>query len=116
MSASDRRPAKTWKFLMDQIPSLYGLGPVMVIGIALLMISTIPYPASKGGGDGVLRPRSVKLLMGVVLLVLIGLNYPQNTLFLFGLVYIMLGPVGLILKWVGWKGKKPAGESGEEGA
>lgn len=90
------RPARTWKFLMDQVPSLYALAPGMVILIALLMISTIPYPAFKQ--PNIFQPRSLKVLLGVVLGALLVFVYPQNTIFLLFLFYVLLGPVGWLLR------------------
>jgi CDP-diacylglycerol--serine O-phosphatidyltransferase len=90
------RPAHTWKLLMDQIPALYGLAPGMVMGIAFLMISTVPYPAFKQ--PNVFRPRSVKVLLGIVLGSFLIFVYPQNTVFLFFLFYSLLGPVGWLVR------------------
>jgi CDP-diacylglycerol--serine O-phosphatidyltransferase len=86
------RPARTWALLMDQIPSLYGLAPVMVLGVAFLMVSTIPYPAFKQ--PQVLRPKSVKVLLFLVALALLGFAYPQNTVFVLFFAYALVGPVG----------------------
>ena len=91
------RPDRTWKFLMDQVPVLYGLEPGMVVAIALLMISTIPYPAFKG--PGLFQPRSVKMLMAAVLGGLAIFLYPQNTIFLIFFFYVLLGPVGWLVNF-----------------
>ena len=90
------RPAHTWKFLMDQVPALYGLAPAMVMVIAFLMISTIPYPAFKQ--PNVFQPRSIKVLLGTVLSALLIFVYPQNTIFLVFLCYALLGPVGWLVR------------------
>ena len=100
------RPANTWKFLMDQVPVLYGLAPAMVLIVAFLMISTIPYPAFKQ--PSLLRPRSVKTLVGVVLLALLIFIYPQNVIFLLFLTYTLLGPVSWLLRlMLAASGRKP---------
>jgi CDP-diacylglycerol---serine O-phosphatidyltransferase len=90
------RPARTWDFLMAQVPSLYGLAPAMVLGVSLLMVSTIPYPAFKQ--PQVVRPRSVKVLLGLVLLALLIFVYPQNTVFLLFFAYSLTGPVGWLVR------------------
>lgn len=93
------RPARTWKLLMDQIPSLYGLAPFMVVAIALLMVSTIPYPAFKQ--PGVLRPKSlptILVLLGVGLFIF---AYPTNALFLIFFFYALLGPVSWLARVIG---------------
>ncbi len=90
------RPAHTWKFLMDQVPALYGVAPAMVLIIGLLMISTIPYPAFKK--PGALQPRSIWLLIGIVIAALILSIYPQNAIFVVFFFYALLGPVGWVVR------------------
>lgn len=90
------RPARTWKLLMDQVPSLYGLAPAMVIAIAFLMISTIPYPAFKQ--SNALQPRSLKTLVAMVILALLIFIYPQNVIFLLFLTFVLLGPVSWLVR------------------
>lgn len=93
------RPAHTWRFLMDQIPSLLYLAPAMVVAVALLMVSTIPYPAFKQ--PGVIRPKSlptILLLLGIGLLLF---YYPLMVLFVVFFFYVLLGPVGLAARMVG---------------
>ena len=85
------RPAHTWKFLMNQIPVLYGLAPFMVLAISFLMISTIPYPAFKQANA--FQPRSLKVLLGVCGGGFLIFMYPQSTLFLLFLFFALLGPV-----------------------
>jgi CDP-diacylglycerol--serine O-phosphatidyltransferase len=108
------RPAGTWKFLMDEIPSLYGLAPAMVVIIALLMVSTIPYPAFKQ--PGIIRPKSlltILVLLGVGFLIF---YYPLMVLFVVFLFYVLLGPVSWVARaagrLVGWKPNSPDGEAG----
>ncbi len=89
------RPARTWAFLMNQVPALYGLAPAMVLIIAFLMISTIPYPAFKK--SSFLRPRSVWLPPLLVFAAAIIFIYPQNAIFLIFFAYVLMGPVGWML-------------------
>ena len=109
------RPAGTWKFLMDEVPLLYGLAPAMVVIIALLMVSTIPYPAFKQ--PGVLRPKSltaILVLLGVGFLIF---YYPLMVLFVVFFFYVLIGPVSWCARSagrvVGWR---PAAADGEEHA
>jgi len=90
------RPAHTWRFLMAQIPSLYGLVPLMVVAASFLMISTIPYPALKQ--PRLFRPPSVKMLLGIFVLALFVFIYPQNAVFLIFFAYVLLGPVGWMVR------------------
>ena len=90
------RPARTWRFLMEQIPALYGLAPALMALLSVLMISTISYPTFKQ--LRLLRPPSVKKLLGLSLLALIIFIYPQNAIFLIFLAYVLLGPVGWMVR------------------
>ena len=93
------RPAGTWKFIMDQIPALYGLAPVMVVVIALLMVSTIPYPAFKQ--PGVMRPKSVTAILSLLGLGFLIFYYPLMVLFIVFAGYSLLGPVSWLARTVG---------------
>jgi len=90
------RPAHTWKLLMAQIPSLYGLAPVMVVGAAFLMVSPIAYPAFKQ--LPLLRLRSAWRIMGLVLLAAVVCIYPQTAAFVVFFAYTLLGPVGWLVR------------------
>lgn len=90
------RPARTWKFLMDQVPALYALVPAMVLCLAFLMISTIPYPTFKNISPT--RPHSTRILVGLVLAGLVIFRYPQNAVFLIFFIYVLLGPAGTIVR------------------
>ncbi|HVC09946.1 MAG TPA: CDP-diacylglycerol--serine O-phosphatidyltransferase [Elusimicrobiota bacterium] len=106
------RPARTWTFLMNQIPALYALAPAMVLIIAFLMISTIPYPAFKK--SSLLRPRSVWLPPLLVFAAAVIVVYPQNAIFLIFFAYVLLGPVGWLLglaRRIFWR-TPPAGPTG----
>jgi len=109
------RPAHTWKLLMDQIPSLYGLAPFMTVGIALLMVSTVPYPAFKQ--PGVIRPKS---LFSILLILAVGcllFYYPLMMIFMVFSSYVALGPVSWVLRSVGrmfgWKPEPADAYTGE---
>jgi CDP-diacylglycerol--serine O-phosphatidyltransferase len=92
------RPARTWKLLMDQIPSLYAFAPLLVIAIALCMVSTIPYPAFKQAG---LRPRSLPSLLLIVGFGLVLFTVPTNAVFLVFFGYFLLGPVSWVARLAG---------------
>jgi CDP-diacylglycerol--serine O-phosphatidyltransferase len=88
------RPARTWRILMERIPALYGLAPVMIVVLSILMISTIPYPTFKQ--SQLVRPHSVWKLLGISTLALVIFIYPQNAIFLLFFAYILMGPVGWV--------------------
>lgn len=108
------RPAHTWKLLMDQIPSLYGLAPLMVVGLAFLMVSTIPYPAFKQ--PGLIRPKSLPTIVILCAVGFLLFYYPLTVLFLVFLFYTLLGPVSwaarLVGRLFGWA-PRPPGDLGE---
>lgn len=89
------RPARTWQLLMDQIPLLYGLAPAMVVVVALLMVSTIPYPAFKKPGQ--VQANKAAKVIGLALGGIIIFMYPQNSIFLIFLFYVLLGPVSWVV-------------------
>jgi len=93
------RPAGTWQFLMDQIPSLVGLAPLMTVVIALLMVSTIPYPAFKQ--PGILRPKSLLAILLLLGLGFVLFYYPLMVLFVVFSAYVLLGPVSWVARSVG---------------
>ena len=90
------RPARTWNLLMAHIPSLYGLAPLMVVAAAVLMVSTIPYPAFKQ--SSAVRPRSSWRILGMVLAAAVAFAYPQTAAFVVFFAYALLGPVGWIVR------------------
>lgn len=90
------RPARTFPLLMSQIPLLATLGPLMVLTLSFLMVSTIPYGAFKQAN--LLRPENRKLLAVVLLVLTLLYFYPQNALFLLALLYVLSGPTGRILR------------------
>ncbi|MDE2492084.1 MAG: CDP-diacylglycerol--serine O-phosphatidyltransferase, partial [Elusimicrobia bacterium] len=99
------RPAHTWKFLMDRVPALYGLAPLMTVAVALLMVSTIPYPAFKQ--PGVIRPKSLPVILILLAIGFLLFYYPQNSIFLIFFAYVLIGPVSWLARLVGrafgWK-------------
>lgn len=89
-------PAKTIKFLSDRMPVLYSLFPFIMIGISILMISSIPYVAMKSKNAFVIKS-PLGLLTSIFAIFLI-IFYPQNALFLFFLLYAISGIVYFVFK------------------
>ena len=89
------RPAHTWKFLMAQIPALAVLAPLMVLGAAFLMVSTIPYPAFKQ--MPLLQLRSPKRILAFVVVAVILFVYRQTAAFVLFFGYTLLGPVSWLM-------------------
>ena len=84
------------KVIMDQMPFIYGIAPFIMIALALLMVSSVPYAAFKQGG--VFKPKSIKgmfLILSILFLIFV---YPQNALFLFFSLYALSGILAGIYK------------------
>ncbi|MBI4057192.1 MAG: CDP-diacylglycerol--serine O-phosphatidyltransferase [Elusimicrobia bacterium] len=86
--------AKTLKILMDQLPLLYVLVPFIMLGLAFLMVSRVPYVALKT--SDLKHPKVISVVvLGMSILFLI---YPQSALFLFFAGYVISGIVRLMLR------------------
>ena len=70
------------------------LGPVLMIFLAGLMVSTLPYPAFKQAG--LFRKKDVRLLAILIAALALIYFYPQNTIFFVSLAYVFSGLFGLL--------------------
>ena len=96
------------KLVMDQMPFTYGIMPFIMIALALLMVSSVPYAAFKQ--KGILKPTSIKgmfLILSVLFLIIFS---PQNALFLFFSLYAVSGILAGMYKIVTSIGKPSSGE------
>jgi len=79
------------------MPYIYSAIPFIVILLALLMVSNMPYVALKGHGVRLSSPKMILLLIAVFALIC---TYPQNALFIFFSIYAVSGVlVGLYLSF-----------------
>jgi len=82
-------PAKSIKIIAKQMPFLYGVFPFIIIGISLLMISSVPYVAMKSQKlFRIKSPLSVIVTVSIIFLIVF---YPQNSLFIFFVLYALSG-------------------------
>ncbi|MFA6092220.1 MAG: CDP-diacylglycerol--serine O-phosphatidyltransferase [Elusimicrobiota bacterium] len=90
------RPSRTFGPLMREIPVLAMMGPFLLLGLGLLMVSTLPYSAFKQ--KHLAEGRNAKL--GVLVLAsLAGVYfYPQNAIFLIFLFYVLSGLLGWVIR------------------
>ena len=86
------------KFVMDQMPFIYGLTPFIMIALALLMVSFVPYPAFKQGNF--LKPNSIKGMLLILSVLFLIIFSPQDALFLFFSLYALSGLLAGIFKAV----------------
>lgn len=77
--------------LSSGMPFIYAVFPFIMIGLSLLMVSSIPYAAFKSGN--VFRLKSVSGIIISVSIVSMIIAYPQNVLFLFFSIYAVSGIV-----------------------
>ena len=70
------------------------LGPGLMLALALLMVSTVPYAAFKQAG--MFRKKDLRLLAIVAAALALIYFYPQNTIFLCFLSYVLSGLLGLL--------------------
>lgn len=78
------------------VPLLAAVGPLLVVFLALLMVSTIPYGAFKQ--VDLLQPQNWKLLVVVLGVLALLYVYPQKSVFLLFSLYALSGLTGLLLR------------------
>lgn len=85
----------TLSFLMHFIPAIAGFGPFIMIALAFLMVSNVPYGAFKQ--QNALNPHSVRLMIAVTAVLSLLYFYPENALFLITVSYVLSGLFGALL-------------------
>jgi len=85
----------TLSFLMGIVPLIAALGPFLMIALAFLMVSNVPYGAFKQ--QNALNPQSVRLMLLVASVLTLLYFYPENALFLITLSYVLSGLFGALL-------------------
>ncbi|MGQ0645169.1 MAG: CDP-diacylglycerol--serine O-phosphatidyltransferase [Elusimicrobiota bacterium] len=83
------RPARTMKMVMNRVPEFYEFVPAIMLLLSLLMVSEVRYSNFKQ--VNLLRPRTMRALVFTVLVLLMVYVYPQNTIFIFYVSYIVWG-------------------------
>lgn len=82
----DTRSSLLFQHIM---PWLFNFMPFVMLALALLMVSKVPYPAFKQ--SNAFRPRSIRALLFMVALVFMVIRYPQDSLFLLFAAYVISG-------------------------
>ena len=89
------------------MPFLFNIMPFVMLALALLMVSKVPYPAFKQ--SNVLRPRSIRALLFLVALIFMVIRYPQDSIFFLFAAYVISGV--LVFLWNLFSNlRKPCGE------
>ncbi len=86
--AEDRR-ARTIRILMKQVPVFFHVLPGIVFILALLMVSGLRYSSLKK--MSLLKPRSARAFLIMIMACLMVYVYPQNTIFILFAGYILSG-------------------------
>lgn len=72
-------------------PVLYGLIPIIMILISLLMVSNIPYRAFKS--KAIFRPKTMFGLLFLLSVIVLTIRYPKDAIFLAFWLYVIFGLV-----------------------
>ena len=97
------------KVVMDQMPFIYGITPFIMIALALLMVSSVPYPAFKQGSF--LKPTTLHGMLLILSILFLIMFSPQDALFFFFSLYALSGLLAGILKAIYSIIKSPKEES-----
>jgi len=89
-----QKPAHTLSLLMREVPAMIALGPLVMVFLSFLMVSTIPYAAFKQ--KDVFQGKNKRLVALAAAGLLVIYFYPENAVFLFILMYVLSGLVGLL--------------------
>ena len=89
--------AKSIPLLMHRMPFFFKSIPILMVVIALLMVSTVPYAAFKKFKFN--RPKSLQLFILILIGFLLVLTYPQNTIFIIFLMYLLSGLLGYVWRY-----------------
>ena len=89
----ENRPPGALGALRGEVDILFVAAPIFVVGLALLMVSSIPYGAFKQ--VKLLQRKNLPVLLAVAVVAALVYLYPQNALFIIFLLYVISGLTGL---------------------
>ncbi|MEW5950829.1 MAG: CDP-diacylglycerol--serine O-phosphatidyltransferase [Elusimicrobia bacterium] len=87
-------PGRKIAFINYGMPYIYAFFPFIMIGLSLLMVSSVPYAAFKSGN--LFRLKSVSGIIISVSIISMIIAFPQNSLFIFFSFYALSGIILLI--------------------
>ena len=109
------KKARTIQLVMKQIPAFYHLLPGILFVLSILMVSEIKYSSFKK--SSMVKPRTVRMFLILLLGCLMIYIYPQNTIFVLFVAYICSGLLEYIWRFRSMESRKeleikmPDGES-----
>jgi CDP-diacylglycerol---serine O-phosphatidyltransferase len=89
---------KTIPLIMAKMPFFFKSIPVLMVIISFLMISSVPYAAMKNFKLN--RPKSFQLFTLFVIGIMLIITYPQNTIFIIFLLYLLSGIMGYVWRYI----------------
>lgn len=92
---------KIMPFMQTYLPHIYNFIAFITIGLALLMVSNIPYAAFKGkkeGEDAEKKKISVTKLAVIAIILAFLFKYPQDVVFIVFGLYALMGVIMTIFK------------------
>jgi CDP-diacylglycerol--serine O-phosphatidyltransferase len=89
---------KTIPLIMEKMPFMFKCIPVLIVAISLLMVSSVPYAAMKNMKMN--KPKSFQLFTLLVIGIILIISYPQNTIFIIFLLYLLSGIMGYIWRYI----------------
>ena len=88
--------AKNIKLLTAKMPLFFKTMPFLMVIISIFLISKIRY--SKFKEVNFARPHSVQLLVLLIVSIILIFTYPQNTIFILYILYLLSGIVGYVVR------------------
>ena len=104
---SNEVPVNMIHLVADRMPFLFKTIPVLMVFISILMVSNVPYAAFKKFKAD--RPKSLQLIVFALLAILMIVFYPQNTIFILFIGYLLSGLGLYLLRY--WRLRKSLIES-----
>ncbi len=86
----------TIKWLARYMPTIYSVIALVMLLLSVLMVSNIKYAAFKG--KNLLKPRNIRDLVFLIILVFVLIKYPQDIIFLIFCVYVIVGIVSILYR------------------
>lgn len=89
---------RIFPFMNTYLPHIYNLIAFITVGLALLMVSNIPYAAFKGGSKTGKRKISVTKLAIIAIIIALLFKYPQDVVFIVFGLYALMGIIMMLFK------------------
>jgi len=102
--SNDEIKVKSIKALSRQMPFFFKIIPGLMILLTILMLSPLRYSAFKK--IRLDRPHSWQLLVVIVAALILLLSYPQNSIFLLFLLYVISGIADYLIRLNYWRKRR----------